>query len=165
MGNISLTQNRYFGSVLKSPTQMGSLSVKNSVTNTVSQAEAPLKWEIWNTRNITYLKYFSSNLFGYFWRSEIRKEINLINPWWEAESGQWFWKRRDYVQWGGKYFPFTPGHKRVGHPLTPSHPPPSTPLPPFNPPPHNLEELACSYKGNSPFEKRFFSYPSEFYSI
>jgi hypothetical protein len=35
MANISLTlyTNGFFGSILKSPIQMGSLSVKNSVTN------------------------------------------------------------------------------------------------------------------------------------
>jgi hypothetical protein len=35
MANISLTPytNRFFGSFLKSPTQMGSLSINNSVTN------------------------------------------------------------------------------------------------------------------------------------
>ncbi len=44
MANISLTLYTigFFGSILKSPTQMGSLSVNNSDTNIVYQAWAPL---------------------------------------------------------------------------------------------------------------------------
>ncbi len=65
MGNISLTQKSIFGSVLKLPTQMGSLGVKNLVTNISRLGTFKITNMKYKTPNVLEVLYYS-NIFGYF---------------------------------------------------------------------------------------------------